>query len=493
MSTRTGAVLERLPGYIAAGDPGKVFGGVVDALASDLDVQSSQLRDIRRAHRLPDAPTIVDILGLAGMHDIHRAALALLTRRLAARTTPAPYAVQVDAARKVVRAIIETHTWGNATVAGLLDATAAYLATEVVHVDDREDGYWHLAHLRDLLPPDRDGGAGGAPRPAEGAPAGTPPQELMALEENPFQAADIAPAPRRHGDRVLIVRSGFDVVPVSVVVVGIEDRTLAPMVVALHAGAGVVYDGSVTAGSKLRFERDGRVTLDGASVAHRCWRFDGAVFADVAAPSSDDDFCWVDTAAPAGPQAGDRAARFAVASPVDGFAPSPHLPHADDLLRPLSLPTGESRWAAFVGAGVFSLHSGDTDILPQPSTYGARWDRSVFDPDRSSAGAPSLALGWDWEEREPFALRVWLPMRYADLDVQDGASVTDADRLPPVREVVRLLLDRHRAAGVHVYTAYADPRWILATGVIHGLQTEDPLGLVVAGTETWAHDTTQPQ
>jgi len=80
-------------------------------------------------------------------------------------------------------------------------------------------------------------------------------------------------------------------------------------------------------------------------------------------------------------------------------------------------------------------------------------------------------------------VRVWLPEAFAALDGPDD---------PSLREVVRLLLDRHRAAGVHVYVEYADPRWVLGTGVVRDLVSDDALGQVVAGTEAWDDTTAQP-
>jgi len=58
--------------------------------------------------------------------------------------------------------------------------------------------------------------------------------------------------------------------------------------------------------------------------------------------------------------------------------------------------------------------------------------------------------------------------------------------------VLRGLLDRHRAAGVHLYVEYTDPRWTLGTGIVRDLDSEDALGIVVAGTEAWEDDTEQP-
>ena len=61
-----------------------------------------------------------------------------------------------------------------------------------------------------------------------------------------------------------------------------------------------------------------------------------------------------------------------------------------------------------------------------------------------------------------------------------------------MRDVVRTLLDRHRAAGVHVYVEYADPRWILGTGIVRDLDSDDALGVVVAGTEALDRRHEQP-
>ena len=105
----------------------------------------------------------------------------------------------------------------------------------------------------------------------------------------------------------------------------------------------------------------------------------------------------------------------------------------------------------------------------------------ALEPD--PAGPPSLRIGFEWDEREAYAVRVWLPFAFAQLDVEGE---------PTLREVIRLLLDRHRAAGVHVYVEHADPRWVLGTGIARDLDSDDALGLVVAGTETWSGDTEQP-
>ncbi len=313
---------------------------------------------------------------------------------------------------------------------------------------------------------------------APGDPAGVDvlaATDLVALEENPFQFHDVKPVPKHHGDRMRIVRGGFEAVPVAVIVRGTEDRTLEPMVVNVDTGFGVSTTVSVPDGEDLRFERDGRVTLSGASVARLSYTFQGAVFADASA-THPRDFVYADTAElPTGPDAElpEATSVYAVTHPLaDAFDPSPPFPHGDPILLTATIERGESRWAFFVRAGHFGGTTGAGDAVDAaPRPFAGVFDHSVFDPD--PAGAPSGAVGFEWEEHEPFAVKVWLPMRFSTLD---------ADGVEAVRERVRLLLDRHRAAGVHVSVDCADPRWILGQGVVRDLTTPEALGVVVSGT-----------
>jgi hypothetical protein len=256
------------------------------------------------------------------------------------------------------------------------------------------------------------------------------------------------------------------------------------MLVDTVRGVGIATTVAVPAGSTLRFERDGRVELDGTSVAGRSYVFRGAVFAGAA--EALDAFVFTDASADDDTNSerfGDRAARYTVTSPLaTAFDPSPDFPHLDSLLVPMRLDRSTTRFATFVGAGVFASLTGGGDADPAaPEPVAGFFDQSVFLPD--PAGAPSLAIGFEWDEREAYAVRVWLPFAFAQLDVAGE---------PTMREVVRLLLDRHRAAGVHVYVEHADPRWVLGTGITRDLDSDEALGLVVAGTETWTDDTDQP-
>ena len=167
-------------------------------------------------------------------------------------------------------------------------------------------------------------------------------------------------------------------------------------------------------------------------------------------------------------------------SPItDGFDPSPALPHGDGLLTPLQLARKGSRFAVFVGAGVFGRDQRrrGRSTSPRPSRSRASSTSPSSSPTRPAT--PSFEIGFEWDERETYAVRVWLPTAFAALD-RDGE--------PSSASSIRILLDRHRAAGVHVYVEFTDPRWILGTGIVRDLDTDDALGIAVAGTEAWTDD-----
>ena len=103
------------------------------------------------------------------------------------------------------------------------------------------------------------------------------------------------------------------------------------------------------------------------------------------------------------------------------------------------------------------------------------FDASLF-ADAATAD-PVLALGFAWQEREPFACRLWIPARLRHLD--DGIAL-------PVTERLRLLLDRHRAAGIQLSVAYAEDRWTLGDGLLRNPGSTDPEGTVIVGTRLWS-------
>ncbi len=486
-SGRTTAVLERFPCHIGATDPGKRFESVAEAITSQLDVVARQIGDVRRAHRLAEAPTDHDLLRLMALHGVRASAFAVGDIRLdALAATPGDDVAQLaghlgvepvqledvdgvvladalgrvtkftnrlDVRRRSAVGIIRSFRSGNGTAAALLAAAAAYLALEVVEVGHSANRWWHLAKCRDLVAVDVDGVDVG--------------DALLAVEENPFKDASVAPINRRHADRFRIVRGGLEDVTVTTDVVGIGERTVHPMVVNVDIGRGVVFEGVVPDGVTLSFGANGRVMLDDAEATGSAFAFAGAVFASVDAVHPND-FVFADEEA-----VSDRDATFVVTSPIaNGFAEAANLPHPGARVDPLPMALGESRWAFFVR----TAHFGSAPRAAVASFAAGRFDRSVWTDDDGVLDDVSGAVGFRWQEREPFAVRVLLPQRFAALDDDAGSKL---------REPMRLLLDRHRAAGVHVYVTYADDRWVLGTGIVRELDSDDALGTLVSGTTLW--------
>lgn len=508
MSNRATAVLQRFPRHLGLTDPGKRAGAVATAVADPLDELGRLAGDVRRAHRPQTAPTLLDLARVGSLHDIGARSFAPLRTRVAhLRSTIAdlgdplaapvdadaaaavagasgthvhelvaadPVALvdglararsfdhELDALRALLLGIVVAHRVGNATARSLLLATGAYLGLRLGDVAHSEDRWWHTTTATDLL---------GAALPA-GAD-----DDWVALEENPFVPGGTAPVERAHGDRFRVLRGGLESVDVTVEVTGVGQRTVSPMVVDLDEGRGVVFEGVVPDGSTLAFTAGGPVELDGVTVTGSAYAFEGAVFA--AGPPGDShhpmDFLFTTA-----DDDGDRVARFAVTEPLpDAFAGA-GLPHGAARVPVLRMAVGESRWALFVRVG----HHGGVGPLV-PSFAAGRHDGSVFADASGGAGSdPSALVAFSWEEREPFAVRVLLPQRLAAADDDDGTAL---------RQPLRALLERHVAAGIHVYVDYADDRWIVGSGVLRDPETTEPIGTVVHGTSLWAADTpTEP-
>ena len=456
MSARAIAVLDRFPRHIAASDPEKRFELVVGSLVESLEVLTRQAADVRRAHRLAEEPTVADLALLAGLHALRAPVYGPLLERLKHQPEQPGYDAVLALRRAVVSGAIGAHGIGNATPHALLAAAAAYLGFRVGTVVPTPGRWWTLAHCDDLLETHQD---------------------LLALEENPFRHADLEPAPRPHGQRFRIVRGGLEDVDVTVRVLGVGARTVRPMVVDVLAGHGLVWEGSVPDGSELRFEASGAVTLDGDVVTGSAWEFHGAVFADGRARLQGD-FVFTDATAR------EHDGHFVTTAPrADALEAAAAFPHGAATTGPLRLRLGQTYWAAFVRVDHTSTV---TPGALAPRTKHARFDQAVLADsngiDGPTAGDPSFRIGFAWEEREPFAVRILLPRRLAAVDDDKGSKL---------REPLRQLLDRHRAAGVDVRIEYADPRWTVGTGVVRDTE-DDAIGTVVAGTELWPDGTPQP-
>jgi hypothetical protein len=521
-SGRTRTILERFPRHFDAARPGTLFAEVVQALSAALDVQTAQVGRVRRAHRLAHADEPRDLLLLAATHGLRDDDFAVLPMRFGAlralqlalaepgvsdadwsaavaslsgligitpdfpswpeddgdanlarlRLTAAVAEAcgldsQLELLRWRISVCIGLHRAGNGTIGALLGAAANSLDLELEHVRHHSAGYWHVAYVRDRLRLVR-------PEPAGSAAASTPlvPElELVALEENPLVEKTLEPFPVEHAHRFGLNRPALEPSRLDVHVIGVGDGTLDPMLVDRDRGRGVVFHGAVPDGQRLIWKRDGSASLDGADRTRDAWAFEGAVFADGGphelSPLHPRDFCFSDDA---GATARGQAAKFAVALPwADAWSPAAVWPRPSGAFPPLTLAVGASRWAFFVRVA----HFGTTDLAGTTASPAiAFFQAGVFDGS-VWAGPPSVTaaeLGFAWAEREAFAVKIWLPERFAALD-----DASDPAAGPSVRERVRAALQRHRAAGVHVYVEHTSDPFALGEGMLSELEAEDPL------------------
>ncbi|UCD79860.1 MAG: hypothetical protein JSW26_00045 [Desulfobacterales bacterium] len=535
LAARVSRIINRFPRHWEADGAGKVFNTVVESLALELEVKSTHSGRVRHAHRLRFAEERRDILLLAGLHAITAKHLAINDRRrralqenaatladdtldaagyeearqllslliavsqqdLAPREDdPDPAAgyhsrlaeaikkttgfrEELDAIRRQVRSLIDVHRHGNGTIAALLGATAAYLYLEPGPVTHSSDGYWHLCTCFDPYAISLPEVSGDAPLPAYAFPTKA---DFVAIEENPLVDSEREAVERSHGQLFTIDRNGFDEVTVAVHVVGCGETTVNPMVVNQWTGEGVWFAGVVPDGQELVFSADGVVTLEGVDVSDSAYSFKGAVFADADALDESHDFVFGDEAVGEAEQE-ERSAAFAETHPEPGgFSIDRTVPHGPGLLKNPTAAVGTSRWRIFVQEAHYGSagSSAEDPRIAVPIFSAGIFGASVF---AELGKTPIVAkVGFSWKEREAFSLIVWIPDRFAVLDIEDQ---------PTVAERLEDLLDRHRAAGIKLVVRYTSDKWTLSEGVIRAADSTEAIGTALLGTTLWPDGTPQ--
>lgn len=535
LAARVSRIINRFPRHWEADGAGKVFDTVVGSLALELEIKSAHSGRVRHAHRLRFAEERRDILLLAGLHGIARKHFGLYDRRREAlqenaltladdsldaaayeesrhllssliavsrqdltpqEDDPDPatgyhsrlaeaikeqtgFKAELDGLRWQVRSLIDVHRHGNGTSAALLAATAAYLYLEPGPITHSSDGYWHLCKCYDPYSLALPEVPGDAPLPAYAFPTKA---DYLAVEENPLVDSEREPAERSHGQLFTIDRNGFDEVTVSVHVVGCGETTMNPMVVNQWTGEGVWFNGVVPDGQELVFSADGIVMLEGVDVSEFAYSFHGAVLADADALDELHDFVFGDASAGEAEQA-ERSAAFAETDPAaGGFSIDRTLPHGPGLLKNPTAAVGTSRWRTFVqqahyGSGGSSPEDGQIAV---PIYNAGIFGESVF---AELGEIPIVAkVGFSWQEREAFSLIVWIPDRFAVLDIEDQPTVT---------ERLEDLLDRHRAAGVKLAVRYTSDKWTLPEGALRPADSTEAMGTAFLGSTLWPDGTPQ--
>jgi hypothetical protein len=534
MTGRGLTILKRLPAHFEATRAGKQFETVADAGALDLDSQAVALGRIRRAHRSGEAEELVDVLRIGALHGITRAELAVAelrfatARRLAAQiagtasppadldaaaeallalwgiadhapllqeyalpgSPPAGASVArarllahaavalgddrlLDVLRQRILRISGIHSRGNATVPAVLEGAANCLDLQIASIAHSADRYLHSAIVHDRLKLTRPLPAPGSP-PTETSAPFAPAKESLIVEENPLWRFETGTVARHHAERFSVARKGFERAILQVRVTGLEQKTVAPMVVNRDEGHGIGVARAVPAGATLVFAEEGRAQLDSSDVTSFAYAWKGACFAGDDPRSTDFVFD--------GPGVDpDRRAVIVRTFPDGALDADFVFPHAGDSIPMPGIALGETRFAVFVQQAHYSsLEPGSPPDLElvRPRTKVGFLDGSVFAADEGSTPPEAALVTLSWMERRAYAARVWIPMRFQRFvpgDVE-GAEV---------KRRVGQALNRFRPAGVQLEVEYLDPRWVLGRGIALSEDSVEPAG-PGSGTVLWS-------
>jgi hypothetical protein len=226
----------------------------------------------------------------------------------------------------------------------------------------------------------------------------------------------------------------------------------------------------------LIFDEAGHATLDGADVTANAFAWKGACWA-----ANDDNPAAPHDSLFDGPGvADDRKAVFAVATPFDALDGAFTFPTAGDPLPVPGINVGPTRFAFFVQEAHFSTDGESVDpavpVPISPRTHVGFLDNSVFAAPPDADQTPSATVSLSWLEHEAYALRILLPRRFESFDVTGQ---------PPMTELVRRALERHRPAGVEVRVEYVDDRWILGASDVTAGAAADPILSLRGGSVLW--------
>ncbi|HET9933949.1 MAG TPA: hypothetical protein VFQ35_24765 [Polyangiaceae bacterium] len=308
--------------------------------------------------------------------------------------------------------------------------------------------------------------------------------DLVGIEENPMRDEETASTPRVHTELFPVFRRGFGRVRLEARIVGIETRTVGPMLVNRDEGHGIGLARAVPQGKMLVFSADGRARLTSVEPAEGesdedvtgfAYSWQGACFAGTDDdPANPRDFLFDGPDVPE-----NRRATFAVAAPAGALDPEFPFPHAG---APIAMPgvnVGQTRFAFFVQeahfAGLDESVAPPAAIPPVPRPKVGFADGAVFGVGSGEERAPAAEVSLAWREHEAYAVRVLIPKRFSALDTE-GA--------PTVAERVRVALERVRPVGVEVRVEYQDDRWILGEAAVSADRT-DPILALMGGTALW--------
>ena len=224
-----------------------------------------------------------------------------------------------------------------------------------------------------------------------------------------------------------VMRRGFANERLRIEIKGMGTLTVNPQFVHRDEGRGLCIMGTVANGSTLTIDEEGRFFINGAPADDRAFTWEGGCFGDSANPSPRD-WCFDGPHLPLGAQ----AAKYATTKPPGVFQGTVSFPHAPVDLDGVGITIGLNRFAFFVAG-----NTGESQVAD---------------------------ITLSWIEREPYALKVWVPRRF------EGLAPAATDPNQPLPMLARAL-ERFRAMGVEIKPTSEDSAW---SSVVAAMVTPAP-------------------
>ncbi len=368
-------ILSRFPDFFEAQDPQKLLYQVIGALAGPLDRLDRQLVEVMWAHWVSRARDVRDLERIAALYGM-------------SRFDGEPR----ERFRRRLKALVRILLSGTATPAAVLQVAAAALDLDI----------WDQAGRPQLMPGERPNVTLAR---ANGRTA------AIALVETPWKAVEPEAAVCVNGQRLGFHQDDFEPVVPTIVITGIGDRTVQPVITNLTNGQVIGYLDAVPNGQRLVIAPEGTARLEGRDVSHRLFSLQGGFY--------DRD-------------AFDRErTRFVLRRPRGAFDLAglgrPDFAFAARLTQVQTpiLPRGDSDWHVTATIGRFGRTAYGRCVWDAPNPQQFRqgqfehtsWDASIFPLE------PSLKVALRWQEREraTFEVRVPWPL------VQRGPERVDQD------------------------------------------------------------------
>ncbi|MCS7220705.1 MAG: hypothetical protein RML36_09250 [Anaerolineae bacterium] len=355
------AILSRFPDFFEVQDPEKLLYQVIGALAGPLDRLNHQLVEAMWAHWVNRALEVRDLERIAALYGV-------------SRFDGEPR----ERFRRRLKALVRILLGGTATPAAVLQMVAATLDLDI----------WDETGRPQLMP-------GQQPNitlaQANGRTA------AIALVETPWKAVEPEATVCVNGQRLGFHQDDFEPVVPTIVITGVGDRTIQPVITNLTNGQVIGYLDTVPDGQRLVIAPDGTARLEGRDVSSRLFSMQGGFYDRDAFDQERTRFV---LRRPRG--AFDLAG---LGRPDFAFAARPAQ------VQTPALPRGDSDWHVTATIGRFERTAYGRCVWDAPDPQQFRqglfehtgWDISVFQLE------PSLKVALHWQERERATFEVRVP------------------------------------------------------------------------------------